>query len=877
MLSNRDLKYLPKQILRKLYSSTSIAGKQRVVIIGGVAGGATAAARLNRLTNDFDVTILERSPDVSFANCGLPYYLGGEIRDRNKLALQTPQSLQQQLGVKVHTLTEATRILRDQKLVEIRDIKTGQVNSLPFDKLILSPGASPIVPKNVPGVQLPHVFTLRNLQDMDKLHAAIQSLQPDHRRVTVIGAGFIGLEVAEQLRHVHCDVTLVERAPSVLPQADADFAEFLHTPLQEHGVHLVTNDGLVGIERIDKDSIVSMTVNLASGKSIESDLVVLCIGVAPESQLAKDCGLNLTQRGHVVVNEFMQTNDSDIYAVGDVISTKDIVFPQYPAAVALGNLANMQARVAADHLFQSAKGNADKVRGYSGSLGTSIVRVFDSVLALTGWTETRLRQQNIPYSSTVITAFDHASYYPEATPITMKLTYCPNTGRVFGAQAVGVDGAGVDKRIDVAATAITGGMTIDDLSQLQLCYSPPFGSARDVVNVAGLAARNRRDNLVHPTFAFDEAPKTQKEVVLLDVRPKESAQIAPLPQKNVLNIPYKEIKNHLAELLQRKDEVEYRTICAWGKTAYFASRELEKVGLNTTTLIGGLQMHRKPLPDPTIMSNNINKEVGSDAASGVSIKLDCTGMACPGPLLQLRESLASMPPGSSLSVTATDPGFKADVKAFAAANNLVLKELNSSKGVIHALLSKPSPGSSQTTPSTTPLQKSTSDTTVDGRRKGATLVVFSEEFDKVLASFVIANGAAAMGGEVTMFFTFWGLNALKKSTMECSSGKEGNDKDVMDRMFGAMMPSGPDSLPLSHFNFGGLGASMMKHVMNKKNLPNLPGLLEAARKQNIRLVACTMSMDAMGIRQNELIDGVELGGVAEYLNAAEKTGTNLFI
>lgn len=840
-------------------STAAAAEKKRLVIVGGVAGGATAAARLNRLTNDFDVTIVERSPDVSFANCGLPYYIGGEIRDRSKLALQTPQSLHAQLGVAVKVMTEAIAIKKNEKLVEVRDVRTGQVSSLPYDKLLLSPGASPIRPP-LPNIHLPQIHTLRNLQDMDRIAVAVQQMEENpksERRVVVVGGGFIGLEVAEQLRHRHCNVTLVERAEAVLPQADVDMASFLHTPLQEHGVALVTGDGLAGFEPLADGEV---SVRLSSGKTLVADVVILSIGVQPESGLAKAAGLRLSERGYIQVNEFMQTSEPDIYAVGDVVETRDFVFPDRRATVALGNLANMQARIAADHVVYGA--DPVRVRGYAGSLGTSIVRAFDTTLALTGWTEKRLRQAGIAYSSTVITAFDHASYYPDATPVTLKLTFCPTTGRVFGGQAVGV--AGVDKRIDVVATAISGGMTVDALSQLQLCYAPPFGSARDVVNVAGLAARNSRDQLVHASTAMGEpALSAQRDVVLLDVRPRESAQLSPIAGS--VNVPYKEVRGRLDELRQRGTDVEFRTICAWGKTAYFASRELEKAGLHTSTLIGGLQLHRKPLPDVSI-----GQQAPPNASAPLAeVKLDCSGMACPGPLLKLRESIASLPAQSALTVKATDPGFKADVRAFAASNGLTIESLTSSKGVITATLRK-------TAASTAAQPSGATETAVDGRRKGATIVVFSEEFDKVLAAFVIANGAAAMGGPVTMFFTFWGLNALKTAASTCGLSA-GADKDLMDKLFSAMMPAGPDRLPLSHFNFGGLGATMMKQVMQKKHLPNLPGLLQAAQQQHIRLVACTMSMEAMGVRPEELLPGVEFGGVADYLSAAEKSGTNLFI
>lgn len=820
--------------------------KKRVVIVGGVAGGATAAARISRLTSSYDVTVIERSPDVSFANCGLPYYIGREIIDRNRLALQTPVSLSRQLGVNVKTNTEVTSIERQKKTIIAKDLKENKELTLDYDYLILSPGASPIRPK-MEGINHSRVLTLRNLQDMDYIDHIVT--QRDCKEVVVIGAGFIGLEMVEQLKRIGKDVHLVEGTPTVLPQADPEMSEFLHAPLIENGVQLHLNDKLKSFEKLSESRV---RVNLDSGKSIDADLAVLCIGVKPESSLASNAGLNVNTRGYITVNEYMQTNDPNIYAVGDVIETKDLVFPERKTTVALGNIANMQARIAADHLVTG------KSLPYRGSLGTSIVRAFDNVLALTGWNEKRLKAEKIPYSTTTITAYAHASYYPGAMPVTMKILFDPTTGRVLGAQAYGIDG--VDKRIDVIAAAITGGLTVDELSLMQLTYSPPFGSARDVVNVAGLAARNIRDGLVKPVYELDTSAKDDK-VQLVDVRPRESARNNPIP--NSINLPYTELRStDLSKILQ--GDKEYQTICAWGKTAYFSSRILANAGYKSSTLIGGMTLNSKPKPIvPSKGSDSSpsspSEEKKTDASTVISV--DCSGLSCPGPLLKLKEQITVAPANALLKITATDPGFKSDVKAFAEANNFLLKDLTTTKGVIHATLQKKGREEGHDVANT-----------AAGARKGATIVCFSEEFDKVLASFVIANGAAAMGGPVTMFFTFWGLNVLRDPHR---TPKE--SKPIIDSMFHHMMPKGKDHLPLSHFNFGGMGAELMKYVMKNKHLPNLPDLIASAKAQNIRFVACTMSMEAMGIRSEELIDGVELGGVADYLASAEKTGTNLFI
>jgi NADPH-dependent 2,4-dienoyl-CoA reductase/sulfur reductase-like enzyme len=400
--------------------------KQKVVIIGGVAGGATAAARIMRLDNSSEVTVIERSPDVSFANCGLPYYIGNEIKDRHKLALQTPESLSVSLGIKVLTNTSAVKIDRKNKLVSIVD-KNG-TSALPYDKLVFSPGASPLRPANIEGIDNSKILTLRNLQDMDFINAVVKA--PGCKSVAVIGAGFIGLEMVEQLHRIGKTVHLVEKSQAVLPQADEDMAEFLQSTVIENGVHVHVNDGLQRFEDLgDK-----VAVHLSSGAKIEADVVILSIGVKPESHLAKDSGLALNARGYVITNEYMQTSDPEIYAVGDVVETTDLVFPEKRATVALGNIANMQARIAADHL------TTGKSIAYSGSLGTSIVRAFDMVLALTGWNEKRLNADKIPYEKVVVTDYHHASYYPGAVPLTLKVLFDKATGRIYGAQAVGLQG-----------------------------------------------------------------------------------------------------------------------------------------------------------------------------------------------------------------------------------------------------------------------------------------------------------------------------------------------------------------------------------------------------------------------------------------------------
>lgn len=821
-----------------LISEESRAPGLRVVVIGGVAAGASAAARARRLSESARITVVERGPDVSFANCGLPYHIGGEIADRSRLAVQTPESLSRLLNVEVLTRTEATRIDRARKVVVVRDLAAagrGEATAereVPYDKLILAPGAAPLRPP-LPGIDDARILTLRNLQDMDRIKAAAATAA----RVLVIGAGFIGLEMAEQLKRIGKVVTLAEAADQVLPPLDPEIAAPVADALRAEGVDLVLGDAIAAFSPEGG----ALAASLKSGRKIVVELVVLAIGVKPEGGLAAAAGLELGARGTIKVDGFMRTSDPDIYAGGDAVESVDRLTGA-PMNLPLGGPANRQGRVIADHIFRPGE-----ARSYPGHMGTAVVRVFDLAAGLTGWSEKRLVAAGRDYRATVVTDYQHASYFPGAVPLTLKVLWAPEDGRVLGAQAVGADG--VDKRLDVIATALVGGLTIDDLAQLELAYAPPFGSARDVVNTAGFVAQNTRDGLLSPVVALPS------ERAVLDVRPVEVAKLSPVPGAVV--IPFPELRGRLAELDRAKPWV---TVCALGKTSYFAARVLAQAGYDVVSLAGGVRVRggTAPAAAPAVVPSVV--PVAAPVASSAPVELDCCGMACPGPLLRVKAASETLAPGQELAVTASDPGFARDVDAFARSNGFELLGVERAKGLVKARLRRPADAASAPV--------------MDGpaRRKGATVVVFSGEMDKVMASLVIANGAAAMGGAVTMFFTFWGINALRREHAVPVAGKS-----ILDRMFGGMLPRGLGALPLSKMNFGGAGRRMMKYQMASKGLPNLPGLLGAARLAGVRMVVCTMSMEAMGIRAEELIDGVEFGGVADYLASAETSGANLFV
>ena len=531
-----------------------------LLIIGGVAGGASAAARARRHSESTHIILLERGPDVSFANCGLPYHIGGDIPDRADLAIQTPESLRALLNLDVRTLTEAIAIDRSKKEVRVRNLTDGSESVISYDKLILAPGASPLRPP-LPGIDSPLVHTLRNLQDMDRIKAAAANVS----HVAIIGAGFIGLEMAEQLHEIGKQVSVIELQPQVLPQLDAEMVRPLEITLRDKGVELILGDGIDGFETTPE----GISAKLKSGRTLDTGLVILSIGVRPESGLAKEAGLDLGPRGHIKVDSYQLTNDPDIYAVGDVCETEDPILGKR-TAIPLGGPANRQGRTAADHIFLG-----EKALPYPGSIGTAIVRVFDLAAGIAGYSETRLKMEGVPYQTVTVNGASHASYFPGAETVTLKLLWSPEDGRVLGAQASGKDG--VDKRLDVIATALRGRLTIDDLAHLELAYAPPFGNAKDVINVAGFAAGNIRDGMLVPVPSISAAGPQ-----IVDVRPAATAAKRPVP--GAKNIPLPELRSRLGEL-DRAQPVF--TVCQMGKTSYFAARILANHGFDARSILGG--------------------------------------------------------------------------------------------------------------------------------------------------------------------------------------------------------------------------------------------------------------------------------------------------
>lgn len=541
----------------------------KTVIVGGVAGGASVAARLRRMDEHAEVVLLERGPYISFANCGLPYYIGGIIAQRNALLVQTPEAMRAVFNIDARTGQDVLRIDRQAKTVVVQVESTGVTYTESYDRLVLSPGATPLVPP-LPGADLPGVFALRNIPDMDAIKAFVDQRHP--RRAVIVGGGFIGIELAENLRHRSLEVTVVEMMSQILAPLDYEMAVIVHQHLQSRGVCLVLGDGISAIESQDE----AKAVVLQSGRSLRADLVLLAIGVRPESALAREAGLTLGMRGTIATNDYLQTSDPDIYAIGDAAQVSHLVTHK-PTNIALAGPASKQGRMVADHIV------GRPVR-YCGAQGTSIVKVFDLAAASTGLNERQVGQEGIEYQSATIHVANHAGYYPAAAQMALKLLFDSEEGKIPGAQIVGKEG--VDKRIDVIAVAMRAGMTVFDLEEVELAYAPPYGSVRDPVNVIGFVASNilRGDCKV---LYWDAIKGLDPEKdLLLDVR--NPAELRAGAIEGALNIPLPQLRSRLNELPRDRRIVVY---CQVGQRACYAYRILVQEGFDAVNLSGGYKTY----------------------------------------------------------------------------------------------------------------------------------------------------------------------------------------------------------------------------------------------------------------------------------------------
>ncbi len=844
---------------------------KKVLIVGGVAGGATAAARMRRLDESAEIVLFERGEYISFANCGLPYYIGDVITDEEKLTLQTPESFHDRFNVDVRVFSEVTALNRERKTLTVKNVKDGSTYEQAYDAVVLSPGSAPILPP-IDGAKSDGVFTLRNIPDTFRIKNYVKKARPKH--AVVVGAGYIGIEMAENLHAAGVDVSIVELTDHVIQPLDADMAGEIHRHILSKGVGLYLNIGVTALSEQEGPATARYRVMLNNGTFIEADMIVMAVGVRPESQLAKDAGLVLGTRGCIAVDEFMRTSDPDIYAVGDAVEVTDFTTGR-KVFVPLASPANRQGRIAADNING---GNAK----YGGTQGTAILKAFDMTVAVTGSSEKTLRDNNIPFLKSITFSGSHAGYYPGASFMTIKLLFAPGTGKLLGAQVTGFEGA--DKRLDVLATAIHAGMTVRDLTELELAYAPPFGSAKDPVNMAGYTASNLLDGAWKAFYPQDLPSLDRKAVTFLDVRTE--AEFVNGTLEGALNIPLDDLRTRHGEIDKAKPVYLF---CQIGLRGYVASRILTQKGYDVYNLAGGYRftnMVNTPTP-PTPPTRRAPKEKGNDAAAmdlsekspshqlteagragagtsashasaaAVTLKVDACGLQCPGPILKVHDGMKHLMPGQVLEISANDPAFANDVSAWCRRTGNELLDNVTDKGTIRAHIRKGEP---------LVAEKNVADLRTDKN-----IIVFSGDLDKAIAALIIANGAAAMGRKVNMFFTFWGLNILRQAK------KVKVRKNFIESMFGMMMPRGTEKLTLSKMNMGGMGATMIRKVMAHKNIASLTELIETAMRNGVEFVACTMSMDVMGIKMEELLDGVKSGGVAAMLASAEESDMSLFI
>lgn len=542
----------------------------KVVIVGGVAGGASAAARLRRLDENAEIIVFERTGFISYANCGLPYFIGGVITDEEALTLQTPENFWDKFRVDMRVRHEVTAIHTDKKTVTVHGLETGKTYEESYDKLILSPGAKPIQP-NIPGADSRHIFTLRTVEDTLRIHRFVEAEKP--KRAAVIGGGFIGMEAAENLAHLGIDVTLIQRSTHLLPPFDFDMACILHAHMQEHGVKLLLNTEVTQIEETEN----GLRLKTADGCGFSADMVLFAIGVAPDTALAKNAGLELGGKGSIVVNDRMETSVPDIYAVGDAVEVRHFVTGK-KALIALAGPANRQGRIAADNICGGSS-------TYQGSQGSSVIKVFDMTAASTGINETAAKAAGLDYERVVLSPVSHAGYYPGGTVMTMKVLYEKETLQLLGAQITGFDG--VDKRIDVLATAIRAGMRATELTGLDLAYAPPYSSAKDPVNMAGFMIENIVDGKVRQ-FHWEELDGLPRDgsVTLLDARTPMEYRMGSVD--GFLNIPLDDLRERLGELPKEKPVY---VMCQSGLRSYLACRILAQNGYDCYNLSGGYRFY----------------------------------------------------------------------------------------------------------------------------------------------------------------------------------------------------------------------------------------------------------------------------------------------
>lgn len=828
----------------------------KIVIVGGVAGGATAAARLRRLNEHDEIILFERDEYISFANCGLPYYIGGVIEDREQLLVQTLEGMSTRYRLDIRNFSEVVAIQRETKTIRVFDKRKQTSYEESYDTLILAPGSNPMVPPFSGGEASECIFTLRNIPDTDAIKSFIQEKNP--KNAVVIGGGFIGLEIAENLSHKGIKVTIVEKLSQVMRILDFEMAQIVHEELNKNGINLILNESVSHFKENGRKVV------LHNGAVFDTDLAIVGIGVVPENALGVSGGLALGERGHFLTNRHLQAIDGktgedipDIYAIGDVIEVVDRI-SDTKTSIPLAWPANRQGRLVADHI------NGRDV-SYPGTLGSSVIKLFDLTIATTGNTAAQLKEKSIPYKSICAHRANHATYYPGSSIISLKILYSPEDGRILGAQGLGREGT--EKRIDVIATAISLKGKVTDLASLELCYAPPYSSAKDPVNVLGYIAENLNAGFYEMVEVEDIDQRIAEGGILLDVRTPIEYSVGKI--KGSINIPVDELRERISELSCPKDARIYVT-CEVGLRAHVAIMILKGFGFTRLYNVNGGYLTyknyryetKKPEHFNPVSTLDIDQQItppgqmGKVEGEGQRIRVNAKGLQCPGPLMATYNAVTKANPQDIIEVAVTDFGYTKDVVGWCATNGHTLRSIIQEEDGYLVTIVK---GQKSLQP------------LMENNQENATIVVFSGELDKALAAMIIAQGAIAGGKKVTLFFTFWGLNALRKA------GKVHTKKNLVEKMFGWMMPRGANKLPLSSMNMLGMGPLMIKSIMKQKNVDNIELMIQKSLGLGVKFIACTMSMELMGIKEEELIEGIEYAGVGSYITSNENVGTTLFI
>lgn len=809
----------------------------KMVIIGGVAAGASAAARLRRLDEKAEIVLLERGQFISYANCGLPYHLGGVIPERENLLVMTREKFRDWFAVDVRTESEVVTVNRGEKTVTVRG--GGREYTESYDKLLLATGAIP-VEMRTPGDDDPRITRLWTIADMDRV---IKTLHAGAKRAVIVGAGFIGLEVAENLRERGLKVTIVQRGDHALPTLDAEMASPLADELATLGIALKFGR-VVSSYQTEGETLYAV---LDDGRRLAADVVIVSTGVRPNTALAQAAGLECGPRGHILVDGHLRTSDPDIYAAGDAVEVVEPIFGG-KTAIPLAGPANRQGRIAADNM-------SGRESNYRGSIGTSVVKVGRLTAAGVGLTEKRLEEMGKPFRKIYIHPSSGASYYPGASRLNMKLLF-GDDGTIYGAQIVGMKG--VDKRIDTIAQAMISGRKAPELGELELAYAPPYSSAKDPVNFAGFVAENVLSGLSDVVYPDTIPP----DAVVLDVREPDEHELGAIP--GAVNIRLGELRSRLGELDRAK---QFVCCCQVGLRGYLAERILKQNGFRAANLSGGwltwkMYHTEKRLIEPA------RKPIVSRSASQMSATLDVRSLPCPGPVVKLKAAMDRLSFGASLHLLAAS-SFEGDLIHWSESSGNELLNLERKSEWIEADIVKGC-GVSGDKPNECGAGGCDIASGAAGGHSVA-IVLFSNDFDKAMAAMILANGLAASGAKVGIFFTFWGLSVLRKSS--AVAGK----KSFMARLFARMLPNGAEKLVLSKMNMLGLGTRMMKSVMAKQNVLTMPELIRSARSAGVKFIACDMAMNVMGITREELIDVDQVAGVAAFAELAKRSNNTLFI